>query len=465
MFATIIQLPGLFIEEMGKFPPSIVPVETAIPAFIGYTQKAHEHAEGDLVKKAKKIDSLIEFEQFFGNTWPEACQIKLIESNNPLNIVVQAPTLYYFLYQAIQLYFDNGGGACYVVSAGLQTKSATLNKADFSDCLTEVRKHDECTLLVMPDVVSLPSNAAAAVMQEALLQCADLSDRFTIIDVAWASNGSLSSDIQNFRDNITNDHLTFGAAYYPYLKTNLSFNFNDETQLVISQHLLLDGTSGALQGKHLQEIKTDNPLIYNQIVFKLNELHPIVPPSGAVAGAYAGTDRDRGVWKAPSNISLSSISEPTVVISDVLQSVLTDPSAGKYINAIRMFTGKGTVIWGARTLAGNDNEWRYVSVRRFFNMVEESCKKETEAFVFEPNDANTWVRVQAMIENFLTGLWRAGALQGNTPSNAFYVKVGLGKTMTALDVLEGRMIIEIGMAVIRPSEFVLLRFLHQMLEA
>jgi phage tail sheath protein FI len=102
------------------------------------------------------------------------------------------------------------------------------------------------------------------------------------------------------------------------------------------------------------------------------------------------------------------------------------------------------LVWGARTLAGNDNEWRYVSVRRFFNFAEESIKKATEPFVFEPNDANTWVRVQAMIENFLTVLWRQGALQGIKPEHAFYVAVGLGKTMTALDILEGRMIIEIG---------------------
>ena len=89
-----------------------------------------------------------------------------------------------------------------------------------------------------------------------------------------------------------------------------------------------------------------------------------------------------------------------------------DPTAGKSVNAIRPFAGKGTLVWGARTLAGNDNEWRYVNVRRFFILVEESVKKATEQFAFEPNDANTWVKVQAMIENFLTTQWRAGRAAG-----------------------------------------------------
>jgi hypothetical protein len=135
------------------------------------------------------------------------------------------------------------------------------------------------------------------------------------------------------------------------------------------------------------------------------------------------------------------------------------------VNAIRSFTGKGILVWGARTLAGNDNEWRYVSVRRFFNMVEESVKKASGQYVFEPNDANTWAKVRAMIENFLLLQWRAGALQGSKPEQAFYVNVGLGTTMTALDILEGRMIVEIGMAVVRPAEFIILRFSHKMPEA
>ena len=192
----------------------------------------------------------------------------------------------------------------------------------------------------------------------------------------------------------------------------------------------------------------------------------ILPPSGGVAGVYASVDASRGVWKAPANASLVSVLGPYFIISAQEQETLNvDANAGKSINAIRAFTGKGTLVWGTRTLAGNDNEWRYVPVRRYFNYAEESIKKATEPFVFEPNDINTWVRVKAMIENFLTLEWRQGALAGAKPTDAFYVKVGLGETMTAVDILEGRMIIEIGLAVVRPAEFIILRFSHKMQES
>ncbi|MEI9921431.1 MAG: phage tail sheath C-terminal domain-containing protein [Bacteroidota bacterium] len=206
--------------------------------------------------------------------------------------------------------------------------------------------------------------------------------------------------------------------------------------------------------------------LYKTLLTKAGQEIMILPPSGGIAGIYASVDSDRGVWKAPANASLSSVAAPLVVLNvEDQEGMNVDPNAGKSINAIRQFTGKGTLVWGTRTLAGNDNEWRYVPVRRFFNYAEESIKKATEPFVFEPNDLNTWVRVRAMIENFLTLEWRRGALAGSKPDKAFYVKVGLGETMTALDILEGRMIIEVGMAVVRPAEFIILRFAHMMQES
>jgi len=169
------------------------------------------------------------------------------------------------------------------------------------------------------------------------------------------------------------------------------------------------------------------------------------------------------VWKAPANVSLNNVVEPMVRLDNAHQDDLNvDATSGKSINAIRSFAGKGTLVWGARTLAGNDNEWRYVSVRRFFNMVEESVKKSTYWAVFEPNDANTWVKVRGMIENYLTQKWREGALAGATTRDAFFVRCGLGTTMNAQDILEGRMNVEIGMAVVRPAEFIILKFSHKL---
>jgi len=148
-----------------------------------------------------------------------------------------------------------------------------------------------------------------------------------------------------------------------------------------------------------------------------------------------------------------------VKINDDMQEDLNvDTNSGKSVNAIRAFTGKGNYVWGARTLTGNDSDFRYISVRRFYIMVEESVKLATYQFVFEPNDGGTWVRVRAMIENYLTNLWRLGALAGSKPEQAFYVKVGLGQTMTFDDIVNGKMIVEIAMAPVRPAEFIILRF-------
>src|SRR5690606_116572 len=189
----------------------------------------------------------------------------------------------------------------------------------------------------------------------------------------------------------------------------------------------------------------------------------VLPPSSVVAGVYAASDRNHGVWKAPANVSLASVIEPRVTIDKAAQARLNiDPTTGKSINAIRAFAGKGTLIWGARTLAGNDNEWRYVSVRRFCNLLEESIKKSSQWVVFEPNEAATWVRLRGMIENYLVQKWREGALMGTSIQQAFFVRCGLGATMTAQDILEGRINLEMGVALLRLAEFRLIRISYRL---
>jgi phage tail sheath protein FI len=173
-------------------------------------------------------------------------------------------------------------------------------------------------------------------------------------------------------------------------------------------------------------------------------------------------DQSRGVWKAPANVPLTDVIEPAVAVdSRTADRLNIDANTGKSINVIRAFAGKGTLVWGARTLAGNDNEWRYIPVRRFFTMVEQSVKKSTAWVVFEPNDATTWTRLRAAVENYLMEKWKQGALAGTKPEQAFFVRCGLGTTMTAQDILDGRLIVEIGMAALRPAEFIILRFSHK----
>jgi uncharacterized protein len=679
--ATTYKTPGVYVEEIPKLPPSVAQVETAIPAFIGYTKQAEKNGE-NLTNKPTRISSLLEFESLYaGASVPGSITVTIDTGNNNAVTAVTAPTTQrYMMYDALRLFFDNGGGDCYIVSVGAYGSAPALgtDSSGLRGGIKVLEKFDEPTIILIPDAVQLSSDSELFSLQQFILaQCAKLQDRVGVFDLMETTPGVQQEAVDNFRDHIGINDLKYGAAYTPWVHTTyprdvdftafrstvvdtgnnpvdlgtlssdstlndlvatavaassesalvaavierirkaststgalnvaltpeptmkdmfrkfkqavdaatdevearsaslLLFTFlraallefqtltstltttnlaNDlnayaasptywrgaaTTQISLERNADvrnltgLGGTDGDINGAYTgidaawlgvttpsavsvsakdygdtsndalvpgiaRMVALDAQAAFNILAafadailsaantYKkgaqdaLYEKHPIignmvraikkelsrVPPSGAIAGVYARVDNTRGVWKAPANESLVSVSGPSVNISHEEQERLNvDAVAGKSINAIRAFTGKGTLVWGARTLAGNDNEWRYVSVRRFFNMVEESCKKATEPFVFEPNDANTWIKVQAMIENFLTLLWRQGALQGAKPEHAFYVAVGLGKTMTAVDILEGRMIVEIGMAVVRPAEFIILQFSHKMAES
>lgn len=177
-----------------------------------------------------------------------------------------------------------------------------------------------------------------------------------------------------------------------------------------------------------------------------------IPPSAAVAGAYCATDRDRGVWKAPANVALFGSVTPKYKVSDFEQGQY---NKGMAINMIRQFTDSGVLIWGARTLQDSD-DWRYVPVRRLFNSAEKDIKKSMAFSVFEPNSQPTWERVRSAVENYLRKLWQEGGLMGNSEKEAFYVQIGKDVTMTDDDIKQGKMIVNIGMAAVRPAEFIIL---------
>jgi phage tail sheath protein FI len=471
--------PGVYIEEIPKFPPSIAPVETAIPAFIGYTEKAEDRKGNDLTLRPTRISSLVEYEMYFGKQQKEenitvAIDIKeeggvAVDINATASLEDGDRSLHN-MYYALQMFFATGGGPCYIVSvnpykAGL---GDPLVETELRAGLNGLVKEDEPTLIIFPEAQRLSIADFKALHDAALMQCADLKDRFVIMDVHGDDislsdpDANLITAVENFRSNgIGMNNLKYGSAYGPNIETILDFAYD---QAEIDVTITTNGT--AADPVKLNTLQANNNSEYELAKAAIRDYPCKMPPSSAMAGIYASVDNSRGVWKAPANISVNNVIKPSIRFSNTEQDQMNfDAQAGKSINALRAFVGKGTLVWGARTLAGNDNEWRYVSVRRFFNFVEESTKKATEQFVFEPNDAHTWVRVQAMIENFLTVLWRQGALQGTKPEHAFYVAVGLGKTMTALDILEGRMIVEIGMAAVRPAEFIILRFSHKMAES
>jgi phage tail sheath protein FI len=477
--AAAYKTPGVYIEEIPRFPPSVAPVETAIPAFIGYTEKAQDVVANDLHLKPTRISSMVEYERYFGGAQKEQ-SITVAATVTTANGVVtdqkavaslaESSRSKHIMYYALQMFFANGGGPCYIVSVSpyKSTFGAALVETELSAGLNAVKKEDEPTLIVFPEAQSLSIADFKTLHDAALAQCAGLQDRFVIMDVhgdaiSMADPGAnLLTAIGNFRSNgIGTNNLKYGAAYAPNIETVLDFAV-DETQT----HVTITTDSVAAAPVTLDTLQAGNNALYAMATAAIRDMACKLPPASTMAGIYASVDNSRGVWKAPANVSVNAVTEPTIQFTNVEQDQMNvDVTAGKSVNAIRPFLGKGTLVWGARTLAGNDNEWRYVNVRRFFIFVEESVKKATEQFVFEANDANTWVKVQGMIENFLTTLWRQGALQGVKPEHAFYVAVGLGKTMTPLDILEGRMIVEIGMAAVRPAEFIILRFSHKMAES
>lgn len=478
--------PGVYVEEISVFPPSVAAVETAIPVFLGYTEKAVNSDGSDLTDIPKRITSLLEYEQYFGTTAVQTFNVEVTQTwdanagaivDTAVAFSGTAPAIpNNFLYYSMQIFFANGGGPCWIDSLGVET---ALDGGDFTDAITVLEAYDEPTLIVAPDATRLTTSALyGSYASAALSHCAKMQDRFTILDV-WGAGADADITepdgvVATFRQDVAGDsaELRYGAAYFPYLATSLPF-LTEDGNINVAAHTI-SGTDAPTDTEiddntviSNTTVIDANNAIYNEIkAFLAANLFVTLPPSGAVAGVYARVDADRGVWKAPANVSVVNTIAPAITITNDFNDRLNvDTTAGKSINAIRTFTGRGQLVWGARTLDGNSSENRYVPVRRFLNMAEESIKKATAHFVFEPNDANTWVKVRTMIENFLILQWRDGALQGAKPEHAFYVAIGLNQTMSAQDILDGYMIVEIGLAIVRPAEFIVLRFMQKMAES
>ncbi len=472
--------PGVYVQEISTLPPSVAEVETAIPAFIGYTEKADRLVAGDLVMIPNKIGSLSDFEQFYGGPPTESDDSITItvkdSGNNQYEIICGYDTSKrskYCLYYSIKHFYDNGGGTCYIVAADTFKTPGVVSKDKLKSALDVIKDVDEVTLLAIPETPAIDQsdggNAYKEVVNAMINQAYDLKDRFAIIDPYKVTaknsvdpNGDIDADVLIMRNaSLTVTENRYAASYYPNLITTYAFKY-DFNNLAIDTYTLVGVASpsvaGYAAGKKMSDLGSGS-VLFTKISDALKKEYVTLPPSPAIAGLYTRVDTNKGVWKAPANEVLLSVVEPNLAISSREQESLNvDPNSGKSINVIRTFPGYGTLVWGARTLNGNDNEWRYISVRRFFIMVEESIKKSSQWAVFEPNAIDAWVKMQAMIENYFFQKWMEGALAGVKPEQAFYVKVGLGKTMTSLDILEGRMNVEIGLAVARPAEFIVLKF-------
>ncbi len=486
--------PGVYIEEKSAFSNSVVAVSTAIPAFVGYTERASA-GKRDLTNTPLRVTSLVEFISYFGGA---PTTTFTLESDGDNYSLTPDEGSNYLLFRSVQLFYANGGGTCYIVSVGnyaTGVRAAELIGEETGGGITSLLKEQEPTLLVIPDAVLLSAEECGSVQQAMLKHCgADTRSRFSILDVheGYKSRTLLDDDVvTSSRMSYGGNFLDFGASYYPWLNTtivsadDLDYNnisnagalvelLNGEVDDNVSAGFvksekgdLIKSEIGKIEDEDANAYSVDNLLkavspVYNDILGQMKEVLNVLPPSAAIAGIYSLVDSTVGVFKAPANVSVSSVLSPTVNINAEEQEDLNLPLNGKAVNAIRPFVGKGTLVWGARTLDGNSGDWRYVNVRRTMIMLEQSIKFACEPFVFRPNDTNTWLSVRTMCSNFLRSQWQQGALVGTSEAEAFEVECGLGTTMTPQDVVDGYMKVSIKVAISRPAEFIVITFQQKM---
>lgn len=487
--------PGVYINDKNTFPTAVIAAETAIPVFIGYTEKAELNGKS-LVYIPTRITSLAEFVEYFGKGFnsqftvdaPSIPGEKTFKIGEKDQVVKINPEQVALLYHAIRLFYNNGGNTCYILAVdtyGDKPDGFTISLNDFTaknnqNVFSVLENEYEPTIVVLPDVISL-GKPAYELYKLVLEHCLKMQNRFGIFDVYNNIGNSAEQDSKEFRESIGTENLIYGAAYYPYLKTSViqidEVNYQNLDASVKLERLLPEEnakkivkTFAALKPEELttdakinyhQSLKAASPTyvsMMEEIRSKLN----LLPPSAAIAGIFTFTDAARGVWKAPANVSLSMVNEPATAISNEEQQMLNlDVTTGKSINAIRSFPDIGTLVWGARTLDGNNQDFKYINVRRTLMMIGASLKLAIKSYVFEANDGNTWITISSMTNNFLFNLWKQGALAGESPEQAYNVQVGLGSTMTPDDILDGILRITVMVAVVRPAEFVVLTFQQQ----
>jgi uncharacterized protein len=268
---------------------------------------------------------------------------------------------------------------------------------------------DDVTMLCVPDLMALYKAEAInldgvkAVQLAMIAHCEKMKDRFAILDCPPGLN---PQQMKEWRITVAGYDTKYGAVYYPWIK--IANPWGDDNSVTI-------------------------------------------PPCGHLSGIYARSDTERGVHKAPANEVIRGVMGLEMQITKSEQDILNPIG----VNCLRAFPGRGIRVWGARTLS-SDASWRYINVRRLFNFIEKSIEMGTQWIVFEPNDADLWARIRRDITAFLTNVWRTGAIFGATPGEAFYVKCDAEINPPSVRDL-GQVVIEIGLAPVKPAEFVIFR--------
>ncbi|WP_347329655.1 phage tail sheath family protein [Marinimicrobium locisalis] len=388
--------PGVYVEEVPSGARPIQAVGTSTAGFVGVAPDASAH-----LHEPRAINSWSQFlREFSGDS--------------------DAQKVSTHLAQAVHGFFDNGGSRCYVVNCGDKTQLTGNRKG-----LGALETIDEVA------IVAAPGFTTASAYDALLSHCERMEDRFAILDapetvesingltkVATARAKGKADDKDKEEESASGASSHSKDGYRPRNS---------------------DGGYGAV---YFPWILTRDPMDPG--------LRLMVPPSGHLAGICARVDASRGVHKAPANEGIRGALDVSYRITRQEQAELNPQG----VNCIRFFPREGIRVWGARTLAPAASEWRYINVRRLFNMVKESVANSTRWAVFQPNDQFLWKALVRDVSAFLTLLWRQGALLGASPEEAFFVQCD-EETNPQEVIDEGRVVTRIGIAPVKPAEFVI----------
>jgi hypothetical protein len=426
--ATTYLSPGVYVEEVPPLARPIAGVGTSTPGFIGVIpdtiQLPARTRTGDSATDISRGFKFVDFayagnplraqagQAYFVTTWSQYTQLfgDFIGDETATATTTASPAVntgQRNLAHAVYGFFNNGGTGAYVVRI--------TSDADLDDALRALAVIDDVAIVAAPGLTGTTNYDALTT------HCTNLKDRVAVLDPVETGTGFSTGDFTALQNATTATPTaglrppdsSYAAFYFPWIQV-----FDPATRLIQP---------------------TGDGLIY-------------VPPSGHIAGIYARSDAARGVHKAPANEVVQGATGLRWALTTADQDLLNDNG----VNLIRSLNG-AIRVWGARTVGGDANgEFKYISTRRFFNFMRESIDEGTQFVVFEPNSPALWQRITRSVSDFLLGQWRIGALFGETPNKAFFVRCD--NDTNPPDVREaGQVVTEIGVAIVKPAEFVIFR--------
>ncbi|WP_337185570.1 phage tail sheath subtilisin-like domain-containing protein [Phenylobacterium sp.] len=384
--------PGVFVEETSFRTRTVTPAPSGVTAFVGPTLAAPDDPQA-----LPALRSFTDFERHYGDA------SDLAGPDGPVTN---------YLAHAARAFFDNGGGVLHVAPVAPGDTSAQACEA----ALARLDAEPDIELVAAPAAAAGPDDTPHRIAS-ALVAHVEAAGRhrFAVLD---PPPGLSIAQVRAFRAPYDSRRA---ALYYPWVE------------------IAAPAPPGEAQGQgEIQGQAAPSGRL-------------ALPPSGFVCGAYAATDVERGLWIAPANRVAKGVTGLQAEVNADGQDLLNPLG----VNCIRRLSGRGIRIWGARTLS-SDPEFRYVNVRRLVAHVEASLARNLAWTAIEPSAPALWTNVAAMTRDFLVELWRAGALHGDSPDKAFFVRCG-SDTMSPADVADGRLVVSLGLAVVRPAEFIVLR--------